>query len=455
MAPFVICGVFLFTLQVLFQDRSNFKNWLLFFIAVAVVTVIFIFPWRNGLVLFFQNQLHAAVSKNIPRPGEGYFPQLMSMDCFFGAFWGFWAPFQGCKSAIGQALYYKYFANIVAAFFSFLFLLGMFLLFKKKEWGIAAIVILLFCGTLFTIFNLEYDYGAYKFILLNWWGVSYAFFLGLDLFQSRFPGNKSKWIIFIVCGCFLIITGIKVIDANESVFPKNISMYKQVQEIRGIIKNESVALNLHEPKSIQWALYYLKDMGIYPVTYCHPYMGKNNPPSLDSMKRAKRVDISDTPYILTDGRETLSPGFANLVWTGAPYRLWEVSKNNWILITEVENMDYKESIYEAVFWMKPGSSKIHLFSCRMGKAVLRVHFYHSPNSPRLEECNLHILTDREFEKDIDLTKDGSYDLCFPVMLGENILILTRVDNSRSTKQSNGESCSTGLEIRGLSVEFED
>lgn len=265
----ILCISFFIFQHLLKRKEGELKKWLFLILFSIIITIFLIAPVLKPIILLIGNHLKAGLSSGCP-PGAGYFPGLLHAYSFPGSFWGFWAPFENCNQTILKLL-----SSIISLPITFLFFLGFFDLFKRREWGIILTMMLLLCATLAMIFIWSYDYGAYKFISLNWWATSFTVILGAIYLQGRCRNQNNAAIIKIslqiLFSLVLVLVTMKIINFHMSVNPKDIAEYKKVEEINKITKNELLLLNIKNPKTLEWAIYYLRNTPIYIVHGDLPY----------------------------------------------------------------------------------------------------------------------------------------------------------------------------------------
>jgi hypothetical protein len=451
MSPVVIGGAVVFVLHRIALQKAYLDKWLKLILGTTVVAIFLVSPWIMTFIKFFHNQLNAAIIGQDARPGRGYFPQLMGVDCFLGAFWGFWSPFQNCAGATWKVFIWKNVSNILAAVLSIVSLLGLIDLIRRKEWGLYSVIILLLCGAGVMILNFSYDYGAYKLILLNWWGVTFILVSGASLLLERFRENKTGWVVGLCLSSFLVLlillNGARIIDFDKGVSKKNIQIYSQVDEIKRIVNEEAVIVNIHDPQASEWALYFLRDIPIYLIGSNHPYYTDDS-----LMNRAKAIDVSKARYLLTNNLESISRDLGKLTWAGGPYRLWRLIKNDWIVLGKIDNPNGIESWGgEQGFWMGKGNTELRLLSSYNGQAFIQGHFSLGPSLPDKASRHILISTDHGYETTVEIVKDGPQMYSIPLVAGMNRVILRPLDNPSLMVMPNGDSRPLLVGVRGLRV----
>lgn len=450
MTPFVLGGSSLFVVHRIFLKKADFKKWLILLGGAITVALIFTSPWLKIFLDFLNNQLNAATAGE-NRPGNGYFPQLLRIDCFLGAFWGYWSPFQDCTKFTAYHLGWKVASNLISAVLFGLFGFGLVDVLRRREWGLAAVMISLLCGMYIMIVHFVYDYGAYKFLLLSWWAISYASVSGVVLLLTQIREKKNrriaKWSVSILFVCFILLNGIRIFDFDRTVSQKNIRIYRQVEEIKKIVKDEAVIVNTHDPKASEWALYFLRDIPLYLSGADHPYYKADT-----LMKRARSVDVFNSRYLLSDDLSKTSNSMMNLVWSGGPYRLLMLPKRSWILLNSIRNTNGIENWEgEIGFWMGTGETELNLLSSYQGQALLHAYFLLGPSLPNQSDRHLLVSTDNGYEATVTLRKDGPQAYAIPVIAGINRVSIRPLDKPSLSVLPNGDSRHLLVGVKGLKV----
>ncbi len=311
MAIFVIGGAFLFYVHRL-SGAMKKREWLtLLFLSFGLAAILLV-PFSKDLVTFLKSQISISVGNPGVRPGEGYFPELLTKEFALLAFWGF------RKSSTASSFLHSF----VALLLSLLAAWGILGLLRKKEWGILATILLLFAGSLLMIFHFHYSYGAYKLILLNWWGICFLTIEGMKQLRRRNPYPKSQWAIGILLILFLIINGATI--SNQANRKNTILPFKQVEKIKDIVRDEAIIVDVGEDLANEWAVYFLRDIPIYLAEY-RLYMAQSHVAPL--MQRAKAVNLSQIRYVLVDSQQPQlfqTGRLYSVLWSGGPYSLLQV-----------------------------------------------------------------------------------------------------------------------------------
>ena len=336
MSPLVLGGACLFLLQRVLAGTNAIREWFSLLLCVAILTAILVLPFFKDLVAFMMNQLSMAMGNVGTRPGEGFFNELLNPQYRLIGFWGFGGVDPFAVSKFGKA--WQYGCTLLAIVLSVMAAFGVFELFKRKEWALATTIAILFVGSLRMIFHWAYSYGAYKFILLNWWGMSLAVLLAAGALISRLRVSKYRWgakiaftTVFLL---FLFITGVRLVSVDTAIAQQSILPFKQVEKIKNIVGDGPVSVAIDDDSANAWAVYFLREVPIYLAEYRH-YMAQ--PHVVPLMQRARPIDLSTVHYILTDGKKTsllLSGRPYSLSWSSGPFYLWKMSGSNETSILE-------------------------------------------------------------------------------------------------------------------------
>ncbi len=448
MAPAILGCASVMLLHKLWQERSGSRiKVLLFPLMLIGLTILLIAPWLTLLRAFFASQLHAGLTMDVGRPGEGYFPGLLDIRYFLISFWGFCVPLCGPGSGIWSMI-----CHFGALLLTSFLLIGTRRLWRAREWPFLLTTFLLFCGALIMIFHFSYDYGAYKFILLSWWAVAFCTVSGVDsLRQSINPRYKRvfKYYLIAASTTVALLTGIRVMSM-EQVTVKSIGHYKQVTEISGVVRDAPVLVNVSEPLANQWALFFLRNMNLFPLGGDHPYFQSSS-----IRPDSKKINFQDCPYLLTDASDSLPRD--NLLWAKGPYFLWRLSPD-WCFIANSKFPAFygmEDFGGRRGFWLGNEKVEFTLFAKNTGLASFDAEFYLGPSLPEKHSRRLLIAKSCGimFSQIVTIEHDGWLSLTFPVSPGENRVTLEVLDRPSVKMQPNGDPRALLLAILGLRSRF--
>jgi hypothetical protein len=437
MSLFIFMGFFWFVLTRIVSERNDFITWIVFLLATVLVAIIVTVPWLSTFFVFFSSQFGSASTHHLPRPGQGMFVELLTPKTMMSAIWGF----------KGSNL-----DNFVATIFTPLTLFGIFRLFARNTWGLGVTVVTLFIGTLIMMFHLQYDYGAYKLLLLNWWALSFASMFGFSFLMKPFRRIPYRIAMVFIIVVYFFAVATSTYSFDKIVTAKSIAVYKNIMDIIPLIKNESVIVHIDEPITNQWAVYFLRDIPIYLATY-RSYMAQAH--LACRMEEAKRIDPTKARYLLSDSCSPFDSEAKNHVWQHGLLRLWQIPKEDWVLLTHIENPNgIEEWEGERSFWIGAGTTTISLFSSGDGQAVISGKFSSGPSLPERPERSLIITAENGHTNSVTITTTSKYSFLIPLVRGKNIISLYSPDIPTLKKMPNGDARPLLIGVQGLKTTFE-
>jgi len=454
MFPFIFGGAFLFFLQRFLVERKNIKAWIIALMCAVVLVMIGIIPLYRDLVKFFINQVGMAMATPGARPGGNAFAELLNFPSLIMAYWGF----RIAPTSIGIKLSEVWFfiCFLLSLVLYILSIFGIYELFRRKEWGIAVTMIILFAGAMHMIFGLKYSYGAYKLILLNWWTMPFIVIIGTNKLLTSMHTRSSFKRIANGCavGIFLLFISLNatMLIARYKISPyKNILPFKKLEEVEKIVAPEPIIVSVNDTIANEWAVYFLRDAPIYLTEY-RAYMARSH--VVPFMQRSIKIDITNARYALTDSMESFPQ--SNLLWSGGPYYLWKIKKPRWILLTGIKNRNGLEKVGgQPFFWLGKGDTEIRLLSNSNGTAVIHGDFILGPSLPEKPDRHLLVLTDKGYQSYITISKNGPQTISVPIHLGKVRIILRPLDKPSVAVTGNNDPRALLLGVRRLSVRLKN
>jgi len=303
------------------------------------------------------------------------------------------------------------------------------------------------------IFYFSYSYGAYKFIVLNWWGMCFAVVMGMDLLMNRLLVKRYRLrtaIPYCLFLPFLFLNGLLVLAFNEKTSPyHSVLPFKQVEQVKDIVRENAAIVAVSDGPASEWAVYFLRDTPIYLAEY-RVYMAQ--PHVVPLMERAQAVEVTSIRYVLTDTLEFLSFPQATMLWSGGPYYLWRLTDHDWIFVSDIQNGNGIEHWGGGRgFWLGKGDTEIHLISAEAGQVMINCRFIPGPSLPDKPERKMLIFTDQGYQTTITIVADGSQALLIPVTAGRNRLFFRPLDKPTLTRLPNGDTRPLLVGVRGLKV----
>ena len=298
----------------------------------------------------------------------------------------------------------------------------------------------------------EYSYGAYKLILLNWWAMVFVVILGVDSLSAlpRLSVNFKGLVKGLSVGLFVVffcLNATMVLYKDRSLRYKSVLPFKKVAEIEDIVGAGPVAVAVNDHIANEWAVYFLRNMPISLAQY-RAYMAQTH--VVPFMQRARGVDITKVRYALTDNEESFPK--LDLLWEGGPYYLWRLRESLWIQPTEIRNPNGLERLSgKPFFWIGKGDTEIDLLSTANGTATIFAEFLLGPSLPDKPDRRLLLLTDKGYQANIIIAKNGPQEIAVPVIKGKNRIILQPLDRPSVAVTGNGDRRPLLIGVLGLKV----
>ena len=448
MSPFVLGGACLFFIQRIVRDGRPLKPWLILLLLTCLLLVIGIAPLQD-LIFFFIQQVKAGLGSGV-RPGGNAFPGLLKQSTLLMCFWGFHPAGSSFAPKISGLWFFL--CSLLSFVLSILAVLGIYDLFKRKEWGFAATLLVLFAGALYMIFGQEYSYGAYKLILLNWWAMAFAIILGVHrlLELSGRRGNCRGLMRGSAVGLFVLffcLNAVMVIQKDRSLNYRSVHPFKKVAEIEDIVGSGPVAVAVNDHIANKWAVYFLRNMPI-SLTQYRAYMAQAH--VIPFMQRARGVDITKVKYALTDRKESFPQ--SSLLWEGGPYYLWKLKDSRWLQPTEIRNPNGLEKMGgKSFFWIGDGDTEIDLLSTENGTAAISAEFLLGPSLPDKPDRRLVLLAEEGYQTNILISENGPRAISVPVVAGRNRITLRPLDRPSVSITGNNDTRPLLVGVKGLKI----
>lgn len=451
MALFVLGGAGLFLLGRTLSGGKALLAWLILLLGTTALATFLIAPFLHNLTWYFLNQFKMAMMHKEVRDGESLFRELLIPQERLVAFWGLGGEAFADGRLMGGAWHYG--RTLLALVLSTLAGLGILELFRRKDWGLATTIVLLFVGSLVMIFLSAYSYGAYKFILLDWWGISFAVIMGIRFLNKILHTKMSRSVVraclIISFGFLLSLNGYKALAFGWKASEKSIVPFKQVETIKEMVGNEAILVAVNDGTGQKWAVYFLRDVPIVLAEY-KDYMAQSHVVPL--MDRAKSIGLSDVHYILTDRIGSFSFPHRSPLWTNRVSALWKLPGEHWIVVSGLQNANGIEDWGgEGGFWLGQGDTEIRLLSAKAGWVVMRAHFIRGPSLPEKLDRQILVFTNRGYNSTMTIAEDGPHTIVVPVVAGRNRLVLRPLEQPSLPVLPNGDTRPLLLGIRGLKV----
>jgi hypothetical protein len=345
LAPFVLGGTLLLLLNRCWQERTYWKSWTVTAGCGLVLMLVLAAPFLPAMYSFVRGQM-SSVDQIAPeaRPGNGFFPGLLQTRYQLAGFWGlggeYGGPDAGEESDAGGGVSWLAGRTILGALLSILAAVGLLRLIRQRNIGLPLVLVLSLGGAMFFVARQEYDYGAYKLILLGWWAVCFALVSGMEVLFARLRDRRARALALVLCtltvGCTLLFNhggAERDCPASSKYLRLSMAEFRILETVKGHVGGAKLIVLVDDWLANEWAVYFLHDQQIDLRTY-RMYLAEwvNSPPQVEA------APFEQPYYILTD--DTCDGSFGDgqrwqLVWTGGPYRLWDPQATRWVMVTNI------------------------------------------------------------------------------------------------------------------------
>jgi hypothetical protein len=321
LAPVVAAGAVLIALPITWREWRGWRAWPRETTKRTVlVAVLLLSPGAFTIAIYLAWQIAFATAPD--RPGQGMFPGLLVLHFQPAAFWGLGGehllrPFRIARNLVGAGL-------------SLLAIAGLVALAKRREWGLVAVVMLLSLGVTYLLFVERYAYGAYKLLVLGWWGVAVALVAGAEYVTTLARGRALRWALAAAAAVLLAAPVVeRHTDPKTTAWylespsrPLSMVQFRRVRAVGEIVGQSPVLIAVDDWFASEWAVYYLRDVS-GRLAVLRMYLALPHVAPL--MRRAPPIDPGAIRYVLTDA-DSAAPAQGGQRWTrrwsSPPYALW-------------------------------------------------------------------------------------------------------------------------------------
>jgi len=401
LAPIVILALFVMWLEALVTHRDRRANSAVMLLVTFAFTLALMWPWRSELFTFFRMNLIAGTASKGNRPGESYFLSLFQANYSLSTFWGFLAAYQRHLPSVWKIL-----TMVLSICMTAASMVGIYILLKRRAYGLLALACVALLGMADMIFVAHYDYGAYKFINTFWWLFSLLAVLAMG------AGRRALVPWRIVFTCVWIAVCVRIYAFSQSVHPKSMQMYREVQNISQVTHASTVAVNIDDPAANDWSVYYLRGLPIYLVGGHGPYY---SPDAIMSFVHS--VALSDASYVLTDDPHAFE---RPAVWSSPPFYLWPVADEALLFRADCQDA-VTLSPRPSFTWPQDFPATFSIWSPRDGRVHLEAQLQNADRLDRALDCIE--LVNGGYRGTIPCNRAGLYAGDVPVTGGVNKITL--------------------------------
>lgn len=169
------------------------------------------------------------------------------------------------------------------------------------------------------------------------------------------------------------------------------------------------------------------------------------------MEKAKRIELTDIRYVLTDDTAFLMFPPTEMMWSGGPYRLWKLA-DKWLVISAIRNPNGVENWGGTRgFWIGKGDTEIELISSKNGQVIIEGQFIRGPSLPERSDRRMLIFSAQGYQTSVSIVENGRPTLSVPVSLGKNQIFFRALDQPTLTRLPDGDTRPLLLDVYGLKI----
>jgi hypothetical protein len=160
--------------------------------------------------------------------------------------------------------------------------------------------------------------------------------------------------------------------------------------------------------------------------------------------------------VLTDGTSSRWPGGhgLRLAWSGGPYRLWEVERGQWALLSEIRNPNGLELIGGVpFFWMGKEESVLEVVAGSAGEVTLTARAQMGPSVTGRNTRHLQVRGSDGSCRDLTTAEGSPFALTLPVPAGKSTITLVATDQPTVAVLANGDCRTLLLGVEDLRLDL--
>ena len=378
---------------------------------MVFTAIVFFAPTGYSLLDFaFRIFLSSQQAEGI-RPGEGAFVGLLQWKYMLTAFWGY-----GGQHCVDRHLYLQYFASICA---SLLAVIGGFRIYRRGGRFITLWAVLCLIGVCYWVFIKEYDYAAYKMILLLWWFIVFCVVVGGTEGRGKLGWRYVKYVLLGgVVICQLVCAWV---DEPSVIFgwPKS-RPAKEYRDVQSALSGMSVGVAVENVSASLWALYNLRDNNVNLLSP-RSYMQRKSVLAL----LTNTVPLEKLDVMLFD---SLWPVAGAVGWSNNIYKAIMLPHKEPLLLSVRNNNGLEPIGGELNFWMNDDQTVLECLCDGRLRCELSAVLQFGGNMP-IKQKSVRIQIDVNGESVIQTLQEGLIGIPLELQAGLNVVVLNVLDLS--------------------------
>lgn len=448
LAPLAAVCACLFAWRFIEDRDAGTRAKLIFAVCIPATMILLSLPQISLIQTRLTAQLGLGLAQNAIRPGEGYFPGLLSVKDFPAVYFGLSLPMERLSGLPAME------TNVLALVLFGLFATGLFALARRRMWGTLGALGVFLAGQCLMILVYRYDYGAYKFLLMGWWLTAACLVAGTDALaalvrRASFAPRALRAAAAIPLALFLIMIVGQSLRFGQGVFPANVEDYAVIAKAREAANGEPMGVFFKKTGDIPWAAYYLG--GTPAALFGRPHEYFSAKTLSRTLSPEARRAAKDVFLVLTDSADfqDLRPN-ARLVWSGGRFRLYRTGAPL-AFLTDFSSPGGADMVENrVVFYLGRAPAAFSVFSSGPTQARFRALAFRGPALAG-QDVRLRLAGKNGFEQTLDLNHDGEILFVLPLTAGDNPFSLQALGDPSMNVAPNGAGGPALLGLTGMGV----
>ncbi len=376
-------------------------------------TSVLVWPYVGELWQFLRMQATSGVSV-ADRPAAFYLRGLVDPLGRIDALWAL-----GAEDTVKPSLLL---ARAAAVLLSWLAIFGVIRLVRNRALASLATLALVAVGFSLFVWQFDYGYGAYKFILLGWWLVVIAVLLGVHECSKVHPLFGAVAVL-VASATFWVSALRSVTEAMSSPQP-NIAAFRELGAVDRLAHDAPIAISVADNTAAHWATYFLRHEKTRLVSYSGYLAAPHVQPAL---QEAESIPWDSLRLLLTDatdGGPVVEQQSWKRVWGNSSYTLWDTGDAGWAVVWKIDN-GYPFAAGPNIVWV--GDKPVTIVATASKAGVATVHAdlgLSQPIAPSLGPIRLLTANGEDAKCEWTFANRGS-SLLLGLQAGNNVLTLAK------------------------------
>jgi hypothetical protein len=411
-----------------------------------VAATLLVMPFAADFARYLHKQTAAGLQTGPQRTGWGLFAGLTTPGYRLGAFWAL-----GAEQRIDTMLAAQ--TAVAVALFALL-AYGLWRTMRDRDVGLCTLVAITAAAAMQFIIRDPYSYGAYKFLLVTGWAVSFVTVTGARQLMSR-PGREGRVLAIAIVAVLLAIPGATLARTfAETMQQPQVSMdrFRSVREVARVIGNSPLAIFVDDEETELWTLYYLRESRLQLGKRTHYLFGLR---MANALRLPVEVPWREFRYLLTDKVRTqwfIEQEGWTPIWQSDVLTLWDTGQQGWAVLVSATNPSALEMAPGPWLWLGGDPLRITLTASKPAWVALAAEFVPGPSVPETPQRRVQVSCSNGFTRMVTIAP-GPQAIDMPVAEGQNVCSWTTLDRPTLLVQPNGDTRPLIVALKAPRIEW--